>query len=94
MFKLSQKSKDSDSANLPYNTCHFLSQPLLKIDLSAEMTMPVLMMLLLLLRSLESPLSAPLATTLSGAPLPCQVEVCFVAQLEPTLLRWCLCDKC
>ena len=60
----------------------------------AVVTMPLLRMLLLLLRNLETPLLAPLATTLSSAPLPCQIEVCFVAQLEPTRMRWCVCDKC
>ena len=51
--------------------------------MSAAVTMPVLLMLLLVLQDIESPQPAPLATTLSGAPLPCQVEVCFVAILSP-----------
>ena len=45
--------------------------------------MPVLLMLLVpLLRNLESFLPAPLSTMFAGAPLQCQVEVCFVATLS------------
>ena len=51
--------------------------------MSTAVTMPALPRVLLL-RNPDSPLPAPLATTFSGAPLPCQMEVCFVAQLEPT----------
>ena len=62
--------------------------------MSAAMTMPALQRLLLLVRNFESPLPAPLATTLSNAPPPCQMEVCSVAQFEPTRMRWWSCDKC
>ena len=33
-------------------------------------------------------------TSLSNAPLPCQMQLCFAARLEPTRMRWCICDKC
>ena len=61
-----------------------------------RLTMPAWLTLLtlLLLLNLGSPLPAPHATTLSEAPPPCQLEVCFAPLLEPTRLRWWKCDKC
>ena len=58
-----------------------------KWTMSAAVTMPALLRLLLL-RNLKSPLQAPLATTLGGAPLSCRTEVCFVG----TVTR--VADKC
>ena len=65
-----------------------------KLTMSAAATMPALLRLLLLRQNIESPWLAPLAPTLSGAPLPRQVEIYCVAQPEPTRMRWCVCDKC
>ena len=49
-----------------------------KVTMSAAGTMHVHDTLLrLLLRNLESPQLAPLATTLSGAPRPCQMKLCL-----------------
>ena len=54
----------------------------------------LLKLLLLLLRNLESPQLGPLVASLNHAPQPCQMELCFVARLEPARMRWCICDKC
>ena len=34
------------------------------------------------------PRAFPLVASLTQAPLPCQMQVCFVARLEPTRMRW------
>ena len=53
----------------------------------------LLKLLLLLLLNLESPQLAALATTLTGVLLPRQEESSFVARLEPTRMRGCVCEE-
>ena len=36
----------------------------------------------------DVPFQVPLVASLNDAPLPCQMQLCFVARLEPTRMRW------